>query len=65
MIILSTYYCGSIHQCECGAVLGYSPKDVNEGSFIYCPVCHVRQKTNMNLNYDGLVKENENGKTVV
>lgn len=62
MIILAQCYNGSIHRCECGAVLGYNSQDINEGQFIYCPVCRVRQKVKMNLNYDGIVQESEEKK---
>ena len=62
MIILAQHYNGSIHRCECGAVLGYAPQDINEGQFIYCPVCKIRQRVNMNLNYDGIILENKEEK---
>ena len=65
MIILAQHYEGCIHRCECGALLGYGPNDINEGQFIYCPVCHIRQKTTMNLNYDGLIIEEKKNDTVV
>ena len=31
MIILAQHYEGCIHRCECGALLGYGPNDINEG----------------------------------
>lgn len=65
MVILAQCYNGSIHRCECGALLGYTPEDINEGQFIYCPVCHIRQKTMMNLNYDGLITEEKKNDAVV
>lgn len=62
MIVLSNKFVGCIHQCECGAVLAYTPADVNENCFIYCPICHMRQKTTMDLSYDGVIKEEKNEK---
>ena len=57
MIVLSNKFVGCIHQCECGAVLAYTPQDISDGCFIYCPVCHIRQRTSFDLNYDGVIKE--------
>ena len=60
VLVLSNKFVGCIHQCECGAVLAYTPADINENCFIYCPICHMRQKTTMDLSYDGVIKEEKN-----
>ena len=63
VLVLSNKFVGCIHQCECGAVLAYTPADINENCFIYCPVCRTRQKTSMDLGYDGVIKEQKNGES--
>lgn len=66
MIILNQRYYGSIARCnKCGAILGYNPEDIHSNSYIYCPICQFEIKTPMILNYDGIIKENENGSTDV
>ena len=66
MIVLNTYYRGLICRCNnCGALLGYKPEDIHANSYITCPQCRTEVLTNMQLSYDGLDKEKENGCTTI
>lgn len=66
MIVLSNYYKGLVCRCNnCGALLGYKPEDVHKNSYVTCPQCRFEILTKMQIDYDGVVKENNNGKTVV
>lgn len=67
MIILSNYYKGLVCRCNnCGALLGYKPEDVHNNSYVTCPRCKFEILTKMQLDYDGLVREEqENGEAVV
>ena len=62
MKILSTYYNGMLAHCNaCGALLGYTPEDVNEKQNIKCPQCSFVMWVPFNPNYDGvIVEESEN-----
>lgn len=62
MIILSDRCVGSIFQCECGAVLAYKPEDIQENHFIYCPVCKIRQRVPLDLEYDGVIEDEKSEK---
>jgi len=56
MIVLSPTYPGLIHECEyCHAILAYTQEDVWENEFIYCPLCHTKNKVRLNLGYEGEV----------
>ena len=41
---------------DCGALFAYNTKDIYENCFVYCPVCHARQKASIDLSYDGVIK---------
>ena len=56
MKVLAQKFCGSIHICDnCNAVLAYKPSDIYEGTFIYCPVCKMRQRCAMDLRLSEVV----------
>ena len=67
MIVLSNYYRGLVCRCNsCGALLGYGPEDVHNNSYVTCPQCRFEILTKMQLDYDGLIKEEKkDGETVV
>lgn len=67
MIVLSNYYRGLVCRCNnCGALLGYGPEDVHNNSYVTCPQCRFEILTKMQLNYDGIIREeNKNGEAVV
>lgn len=67
MIVLSNYYRGLVCRCNaCGALLGYKPEDVHNNSYVTCPRCRFEILTKMQLDYDGIVKEEKkDGETVV
>ena len=67
MTILSNYYNGLICHCNnCGALLGYRPEDVHRNSYVTCPLCRFEILTKIQLDYDGIVREeNKSGETVV
>lgn len=67
MVLLNKYYYGSICRCNaCGALLGYNPEDIFDNSYVKCPQCGFKILTKMQLNYDGVIREEKNdGKTVV
>ena len=63
MKILSPTYPGSILICsDCGCLFAYNQSDLYENQFVYCPVCHIRQRANLNLNYEGEVKNESKSK---
>jgi hypothetical protein len=56
MNVLAKRCPGLLHVCsDCGALLSYTIDDIYENQFIYCPICKCRQKTNLDLSYDGVV----------
>lgn len=58
MKVLSQRFPGSIHICvECHAALAYSPRDVYENHYIYCPLCKTKQLCAMDLSYDGVIED--------
>jgi len=61
MKILDKHYTGLLARCNygCGALLGYSPDEVDEHQTIICPVCNARLWVPFNPNYDGVIKEKE------
>ena len=61
MKILSERYPGSIVFCDCGALLAYNLKDIYSDKFIYCPLCKSQIIVPLQVKYDGLVKEKNNG----
>ena len=64
MKILSPVFPGSIHFCiECHALLAYTPQDIYENHFIYCPLCKTKQECAMDLNYDGVVIDARDSKS--
>lgn len=67
MVLLNNRYYGSICRCNaCGAILGYGPEDIFENSYVKCPLCGFKILTKMQLDYDGVVREEkEDGETVV
>ena len=67
MIILSKRYFGLICRCnKCGTIIGYQPSDIHSNSYVTCPNCGFEILTKMQLNYDGIVREeNKDGETVV
>ena len=67
MVILSNYYRGLVCRCNaCGALLGYGPEDVFDNSYVKCPQCGFKILTKMQLDYDGVIREeNKDGKAVV
>ena len=67
MVLLSNYYRGLVCRCNaCGALLGYGPEDVFDNSYVKCPVCNFKILTKMQLDYDGVIREEKNdGKIVV
>lgn len=63
MKILSPTFPGSIHFCiNCQALLAYSPKDIYDNCFIYCPICKTKQKCAMDLSYNGEIKDDSTSK---
>ena len=63
MKILSPTYPGSIFICkDCGALFSYTEADLQENCFTYCPVCHIRQHVNLDLSYNGEVKDGNDTK---
>ena len=67
MVLLSNYYRGLVCRCNaCGALLGYGPEDVFDNSYVKCPKCGFKILTKMQLDYDGVIREEkDDGKTVV
>lgn len=67
MILLSNYYRGLVCRCNaCGALLGYGPEDVFNNSYVKCPQCGFKILTKMQLDYDGVIREeNKDGKADV
>ena len=65
MKLLNQYYRGLICRCpNCFAILGYGPEDVHKNSYVTCPSCNFEILTKMQLDYDGVIREeNKNGKT--
>jgi hypothetical protein len=60
MKVLSPVYPGSIFICaDCGCLFSYLPQDINENCFVYCPVCHVRQRVPMAVSINEEVKNDE------
>lgn len=60
MILISNRYCGSIARCpNCFAILGYTPDDVNSSQNIKCPQCNFMMWVPMNINYDGVIKDDK------
>ena len=58
MKVLSEKPVASIHECvNCHCILAYNISDIYEGHFIYCPVCKYKQRVNLELAYDGVVKD--------
>lgn len=58
MQTLSKYYNGMIAHCNnCGALLGYTPDDVNEDQNIKCPECSFVIWVPFNPNYEGEIKD--------
>lgn len=56
--VISQKFIALLTQCEgCGALLSYQTNDIYEGHFIYCPVCKYKQRVNLELAYDGVVKD--------
>jgi len=63
MKILSPTYPGSIFICsDCGCLFSYQISDINENHFVYCPVCHMRQRIPLDLSYDGEIKNDSETK---
>ena len=67
MVLLSNYYRGLVCRCNaCGALLGYAPEDIFNNSYVRCPQCGFQILTKMQLDYDGVIREEKtDGKTVV
>ena len=67
MILFSKYYKGLVCRCNaCGALLGYKPDDIHKNSYVTCPQCGFEILTKMQLDYDGVIREEKtDGKTVV
>ena len=67
MTILNNYYFGLICRCNnCGALLGYGPEDIFNNSYVRCPRCGFKILTKMQLDYDGVIREEKtNGEAVV
>ena len=67
MVLLSNYYRGLVCRCNaCGALLGYGSEDVFDNSYVKCPNCGFKILTKMQLDYDGVIREeNKDGETVV
>lgn len=58
MIVISNRYYGQIARCNnCGAILGYTPDDVNSNQNIRCPQCNFTLWVPFNPNYDGVIKD--------
>ena len=66
MVLLSDYYKGLVCRCNnCGALWGFGPEDVHRNSYVTCQKCGFEILTKMQLDYDGVVKENTNGNGMV
>ena len=66
MVILSTRYYGQICRCNaCGCIIGYNPNDMIEGHYLKCPQCSFKIWINMDLNYDGIIREETKNDAVV
>lgn len=64
MKILSPTYPGSIFICQdCNCLFSYNQQDIQENHFVYCPVCHIRQRVPLDLSYEGEVKNDSKTKT--
>lgn len=64
MIIISNRYYGQIARCNnCGALLGYTPEDVNSNQNIRCPQCGFMLWVPFNPNYDGVIKDGNDRNT--
>lgn len=60
MKVLSQKYPGSLIVCpECQWLLGYSPADIYENKYIYCPNpnCRTKIEVPLDLSYNGLKEE--------
>lgn len=70
MTIISNEYPGLTCVCgDCGALLGYTIKDVYEKKYVYCIICKHKNKVPeiidaqlVEVKKDGDIKENENSK---
>ena len=63
MKILSPTYPGSIFICsDCNCLFSYNQNDIYENQFVYCPVCHIRQRVNLDLSYNGEIKNDSDAK---
>lgn len=64
MQVLSPKKLAFVHECiNCGALLTYQIEDIYENCYIYCPVCRTKQKSALDLSYDGVVKDNGSNTT--
>ena len=61
MKLLCPRYFGSIARCNfgCGALIGYKPEDVSPNQTIECPQCGARLWVPLNINYNGIINEEE------
>lgn len=64
MKLLNQRYFGLIARCNggCGALIGYEPEDVSKNQCIKCPQCGAVLWVPFNPNYDGVIKEESEGK---
>ena len=44
---------------SCQALLSFYFGDIYENKYIYCPICHEKIKTRIDLAYNGIVKLND------
>ena len=57
MKILSRSFPGSLQLCpECQALLAFTPADIYDNKYIYCPLCRTKIETNMDLSYNPEIK---------
>ena len=60
MEVLATKAPGLIHICSnCRALLGFTTGDIYQSRYIYCPLCKSKELTNLDLSYNGVVKNGD------
>lgn len=70
MVILSDKFPGLTRVCDgCGALLGYSTKDMYEKKYVYCTICKHKNEVPeivdaqlVEVKKDGNIEENANPK---
>lgn len=62
MVVLAKRKPAFVQECSgCFALLGYNIPDIYQNKYVYCPVCRTKLTTNIDLSYDGVIKDGSNG----